>query len=140
MTSTNKFAVATGMIISFLSASIHAQSAGTELNHFAADGISFDYPAGYSVTEQSTPDTRQYVIDRKGNSVQLTIVVTQRLILQKELPAAITNFTEPLVKRVAVTLGAGKNPPERSSFQTQIGTKQAEGIQLRHVVGRKLVK
>jgi TonB family protein len=131
VTSTNKLAVAIGMIISFLSASIYAQSAGPELNHFAADVISFDYPAGYSVTEESTPETRQYVIDRKGNSVQLTIVVTQRLILQKELPAAITNFTEPLVKKVAVTLGADKNPPERSSFQTQIGTKQAEGIRLR---------
>ena len=131
MTSANKLAVTIGMIISFLSASICAQSAGPELNHFAADGISFDYPAGYSVTEESTPEVQQFVIKRKGSSVQLTIVVTRRLVLQNELPAAINNFTEPLVKKVAVMLGPGKNSPERSSFQTQIGTKQAEGIRLR---------
>lgn len=131
MTSTNKLAVAIGMIISFLSVSIYAQSAGPELNHFAADGISFDYPAGYSVTEESTPEAQQFVIKRKGNSVQLTIVVTQRLVRRNELPAAIENFTEPLLKKVAATLGPGKNSPERTSFQTRIGTKQAEGIRLR---------
>jgi len=119
------------MIVSLLSAGIYAQSAGSELNHFAAENISFDYPAAYSVTEESTPEAQQFVIKRKGSSVQLTIVVMQRLVLRNELPAAIDKFTEPLVKNVAATLGAGKNSPERTSFQTQIGTKQAEGIRLR---------
>lgn len=131
MTSTNKLALCIGMVISFLSVSIFAQSAGPELNHFAADVISFDYPAGYSVTEASTPEAHHFLIKRKGSSVQLTIVVTQRLVLRKELPAAIENFTEPLLKKVAVTLGPGKDSPERTSFQTQIGTRQAEGIRLR---------
>jgi len=99
------------MMISLLSVSTYAQSAGPELNHFAAEGISFDYPAGYSVTEESTPEARQFVIIRKGSSVQLTIVVTQRLILRNELPAAITNFTEPLLNKVAITLGPSKNSP-----------------------------
>ncbi len=119
------------MIISCLSVSTYAQSAGPGLNHFASDWISFDYPSGYSVTEERTPEAKQFVIHRKGSSVQLTIVVTQRLVLQKELPAAAENFTEPLLKKVAVTLGQDKNSPERISFQTQIGTKQAEGIRLR---------
>jgi len=131
MTATHKLAVGIGMIISILSVSTYAQSAGTELNHFAAEWISFDYPSGYSVTEESTPETQQFVIKRKGNPVQLTIVVTQRLILRNELPAAIENFTEPLLKQVAVTLGSSKSSSERTSFQTQIGTKQAEGVRLR---------
>jgi TonB family protein len=131
MTATHKLAVGIGMIISILSVSTYAQSAGTELNHFAAEWISFDYPSGYSVTEESTPETQQFVIKRKGTSVQLTIVVKQRAVLRNELPAAIENFTEPLLKQVAVTLGSSKSSSERTSFQTQIGTKQAEGIRLR---------
>jgi TonB family protein len=119
------------MIISFLSVSTYAQSAGPQLNRFAAKWISFDYPSGYSVTEESTPGAHHFVIKRKGSSVQLTIVVTQRLVLRNELPAAIENFTELLLKQVAVTLGSGKSSPERTSFLTQIGTKQAEGIRLR---------
>lgn len=129
MTSTN-LAACIAMMISFLSPSIYAQSAGPALNHFAAENISFDYPGGYSVTEESTPEAQQFLIKRKGSSVQLTIVVTQRLVRQKELPMAIENFREPLVKNIAVTLGPG-NTPERSSFKTQIGTRQAEGIRLR---------
>lgn len=131
MTATHKLAVGMGMIISILSVSTYAQSAGTELNHFAAEWISFDYPSGYSVTEESTPETQQFVIKRKGSSVQLTIVVTQRAVLRNELPAAIEKFTEPLLKQVAVRLGSGKSSSEHTSFQTQIGTKQAEGVRLR---------
>ena len=133
MTATHKLAVGIGMIISILSVSTYAQSAGTELNHFAAEWISFDYPSGYSVTEESTLETQQFVIKRKGSSVQLTIVVTQRAVLRNELPAAIENFTEPLLKQVAVTLGSSKSSSERTSFQTQIGTKQAEGVRLRSI-------
>lgn len=51
--------------------------------------------------------------------------------LKNELPAATENLKEPLLKQVAVTLGQGKNSPARTSFQTQVGPKQAEGIRLR---------
>jgi hypothetical protein len=36
-----------------------------------------------------------------------------------------------MVKNVAMTLAQGKNSPERTSFQTQVGPKQAEGVRLR---------
>jgi len=131
MTSTNKVALCIGIIVSFLTASTYAQSARPELNHFAADEISFDYPSGFSLTDESTPDSQQFVITRKGNSVQLTIFVTRHLVLEKDLPAASESFREPLLKKVTLTLSQGKNPPERTSFHTQIGTQQAEGVRLR---------
>ena len=131
MTSTNKLAIAIGMILSFLTVSAYAQSAAPELNHFAADRVSFDYPAGYSVTDESTPDAQQFVIKRKGSSVQLTLVVTRRVVLQNDLPAASEKFTQPLVEKVALTLGPGKNAPVRTPFQTKVGTKEAEGVRLR---------
>ena len=80
MTLSIKLVAGIGMIISFLSVIVYAQSAGSELNHFAAEGISFDYPSGYSVTEDSTPEAQQFVIKRKGSSIELTIVVTRRLV------------------------------------------------------------
>lgn len=132
MTSTNKlFAAGIGIIISLLSVSVHAQSAGPESNHFAADELSFDYPAGYSLKDESTPEAYQLILTRKGSSVQLTLVVMRRAILQKDLAAALENFTEPMVTKVATTLAQGKNSPERTSFQTQVGPKHAEGIRLR---------
>ena len=47
VTSTIKLAAGTGMIILFLSVSVYAQAAGSELNHFTANWISFDHPSGY---------------------------------------------------------------------------------------------
>ncbi len=65
MTATKKVALGIGIIFSFLSVSVYAQSAGPELNHFAADRISFDYPSEYSVTDESTPEAQQFLIKRK---------------------------------------------------------------------------
>ena len=131
MTSTNKLALCIGMIISFLSVSVYAQSTGPELNHFAVEGISFDYPSDYSVKDESTKEVQQVIITREGSSVQLIIVVPQRLILQSNLPVAVESFTQPALKKVAMTLGYAKNSPQPTPFQTQIGTKQAEGLRLR---------
>jgi hypothetical protein len=94
-------------------------------------GFRFDYPAGYSVTDESTTQAQQLILTRKGSSVQLTILVRRGLVLSKELPAAIENSTEPLIKKVTIKLTDRKNPPERTSIKTQVGPKEAEGVRLR---------
>lgn len=131
MTSTSKLAAGLVMIISFLSLSVYAQTSGPELKNFAAEGFSFDYPADYSITDESTPEAHQFRLTRTGSSVQLSIIVVRRMILRGEMPAAIENFAEPLVKKVATNLGEGKNPPERTAIKAQVGPKEAEGVRLR---------
>lgn len=137
MTSIKNFILCIGMIISFLGVNVYAQSAAPELKHFAVEGISFDYPDGYSVKDESTPEERQFIITRNGSSVQLTIVIPKRMVLRSQLPAAVENFTQPMVKQVAITLGEDKNSPEQTRFQTRIGTNEAEGIRLRSTRGKK---
>ena len=136
MTSCKQFAVAIAMIVSALSLSVQAQSAGPEPNHFSLDGISFDYPAGYSVSDESTNEALRLIVTRKGSSVQLTIVALRRMVLPSEMPAAAETFTEPIVKNVALTLGQA-NSPERSSIETSVGSGQAEGVRLRSSGNRK---
>lgn len=131
MTSIHKLPVCLGIVISFLSLNIYAQSAKPELNHFAANEISFDYPAGYSVTDESTTEAHQLLLTRRGSSVQITIVVSRNLVLRDELPAAIENFAEPLVEKVGKKLGEGKNAPTRTAIKSQVGPKEAEGVRLR---------
>ena len=131
VTSSYRLTAAVGMIVSFLCLSVCAQSAGPEIKHFAADMISFDYPAEYSLTDESTDEAHRLILTRRGSSVQLAIVATRRTIRHTELPAAIENFTEPLIKKVAIELGEDKKPAERASFKTQVGPKEAEGVRLR---------
>ena len=127
MTAINRLALIFS-IISVLSIGVYAQSAGPKLNHFAADGISFDYPDGYSVTDESSSEAQRLTLTRRGSSVQLTIIATRNFVLRKEEAAAIEKSTEPLIKQVATTLGAGKNPPERTQIKTEVGSKEAEGV------------
>lgn len=130
MTSINKLATAIAMIISLLSLSVYAQSPGSDLNRFSTHGISFEYPAGYSVTDESTAEAHRFILTRQGSSVQLTIVATRRMVLRNEMPAAIENFKEPIIKNVEITLGL-INSFERTSIQSQLGSMEAQGVRLR---------
>src|ERR1043165_9392225 len=125
------------MIVSVFSVGVYAQSAGPKLNHFAADGISFDYPDGYSVTDESSSEAQRLKLTRRGTSVQLTIVALRGIVLRKDVPAAIEKSTEPLITQVAKTLG-GKSRPDRASIKTQIGSTEVEGVRLRSSDNRRI--
>jgi len=138
MTSINKLAIAVSLIISLLSLGIYAQTAESGLNHFATDGISFDYPAGYSVTDESTEEAQQFVVTRKGSSVQLTLVVMRRIIERNEMPAALDNFKEPIIKQAAIALGQA-NAAGRTPVQTEFGARPADGVRLQSSGSRKRI-
>lgn len=129
MTSINKLATAIGIIL-LLSQSVYTQSPGPDLNQFSTHGIFFEYPAGYSVTDESTAEAHRFILTRKGSSVQLTVLAMRRMVLPNEMPAAIENFKEPIVKNVETTLGL-INSSGRTSIQYQLGSREAEGVQLR---------
>jgi TonB family protein len=129
MTSIKKVAVAIGIITSLLSLSVYAQTPRPGLNHFSTDGISFDYPIGYSVTDESTAEAQQFVITRKGSSVQLTIVALRQMVQQNELPAAIEDFKEPIIKKIGITFGQA-NSAGRIPIESEVGPMQAEGVRL----------
>ena len=135
MTSINKLIVAT-IMISWLTLTVQAQSPAPDLNHFSTHGISFDYPAGYSVTDESTAEAQRFILTRKGSSVQLAIIVTRRTVLRNEMPAAIESFKEPIIKKVGMTLGL-INSPESTAIQSQLGSREAEGVRLRSLRNRK---
>src|SRR5690242_17968272 len=129
MTSIKRLTIAVAIIISLLSLGVYAQTPEPELNHFTAPGISFDYPAGYSVADESTAESQNLVLTRKGSSVQLTIVAQRRVVLRAELPAALDDFKEPIIKNVETTLG-WPNSAERTPIQSQLGSEQADGVRV----------
>lgn len=135
MISINKLTVAIAMIVSLLSLNAYAQSPDSELNHLTADGISFAYPAGYTVTDKSTPEAQEFVITRQGSSIQLTIVAMRRLVSPNELPAAIEDFKEPIIKKVGATLSL-TDSPERTDIKSRLGLREAEGVRLQSLDNR----
>lgn len=133
MKSTHKFIACLG-ITAFLCFSAPAQSTDAEMNHFSEDGVAFDYPDGWSITDESTPEAIQLALTRKGSSVQIMIVVKRDITLRKDLPAAKENFAEPLVKKVATKVGGAV---ESADVHLQVGTTEAEGVRLHGAVNKQ---
>jgi len=129
MTSIKQLTVATAMIISLLSLSVYAQSSDVDLNHFSTRGISFNYPVGYSVTDESTAEAQRFILTRKGSSVQLTIVAMRRVVPRTRCRQRSRNFKEPIIKNVGITVGL-INPQRRTPIQFQLGSMKAEGVRL----------
>ena len=136
MTSINKLTAAVAMIILLLSLSVYAQTPGPELNRFSTRGISFNYPGGYTVADESTPEVQKFVITRKGSSIQLTIVATRRMIPPNEYPAALESFKEPIIKNIETTLGL-TNTSEATAITSELGSIPAEGVRLQSLGARK---
>ncbi len=129
MTSINKLTAAITLIISTICFSVYAQIRGPELNHFATEGISFDYLVGFTVADESTTEEQKLVITRNGSSVQLTIVALRRMIPPDELPGALDNFKETVIKNAGLTMGL-LNSPAPTPIKTQLGSREAEGVRL----------
>jgi hypothetical protein len=108
-----------------------AQSVDKGINHFATDGISFDYPPGWSVTDESTPEVQELILVHSGSSDKVTIVAKRGFVRRSESSGAIENFAEQLVKNVTTKVGQQKGPRQRTNIQTQVGSIVIEGIRLR---------
>src|SRR5882724_666067 len=82
----------------FISVLAFAQTSDSGTNHFAKHGLAFDYPAGWTLTDNSTEQAQQLLVTREGSSVQFRIVVQRNTTFRNELADQQRNITEPLVK------------------------------------------
>lgn len=104
-----------------------AQSSAGGMNHFAKDGLSFDYPAGWILADESTAQAQKLMLTKKGSSVQLMVIAQRELIYRNQIPEAQRNFTEPLVNQLALKL----KTTERATARIDVGGVEAEGVRLR---------
>ena len=107
-----------------------ALSAGAKTNRFAKDGVAFDYPDDWSITDVSTPEAL-HLLTRKSSSVQIMIILKRDLTLRNEVQAAKRSITEPLIEKIARKIGEAGKPVERATSHIEIGGSEAEGLRLR---------
>lgn len=103
MTSFKQLTFAIGIVLSFFSLSVYAQSAEQKENHFSRDGISFDHPAGYSVTDESTTEAQQFIVTRKGSSAAKTEDAIQGIVLNGRAVALPKPEYPPLARAARVS-------------------------------------
>src|SRR5256885_12192178 len=110
----------------------HAQTPDANLKHFEKDGLAFDYPTGWTLEDQSTPDAQQFTLGRSDNDAQIRLFVHRgKVDTPEKMAQAKKSFIDPYIKStndIFVQMGA---KPEQTTASTQVGTTPAEGVRLR---------
>lgn len=109
---------------------VFAQSGGGEVKHLSTEPVSFDYPDGWLVKEESSETAQQFVVTRKGSSAEITILVQRDIIMRAKMATARDRITRPLEEELARKLGAPARAPERTPSRAEVGAVEEEGVRL----------
>lgn len=110
---------------------VNAQPQG-DTKHFAKDGLSFDYPNGWTVSDQSTSDAQQLTLGRADSDAQIRVFVHRgKVDTPEKFTQARRSFIDPYVKSVNDTFVGMGAKPESTPATSQIGEVPAEGVRLR---------
>ena len=110
-------------------------AAQTSNKHFAKDGLSFDYPDGWSVTDESNSDAQQLTLNRSDSAAMIKFFVHRgKVNTPEKLAQAKTKIIEPYIaytEKQFVSMGA---KPQRTDATTQIAGVNAEGVHITAVL------
>lgn len=116
----------------------NAQVRTGETKHFEKDGLAFDYPAGWRLTDNSTPDEQSLTLAREGSTSQIVINKNDRLVSSCDFQAENEKIANALAAKVAKQIKA-PSPLTTSRVKTQVGASEFEGVQLHGVLNHKPV-
>jgi hypothetical protein len=114
---------------------VYAASAQTNSKHFAKDGLSFDYPDGWSINDESDRDAQQLTLTRSDSPAMIKFFVHRgKVNTPEKLAQAKAKIIDPYVaytEKQFVSMGA---KPQRADATTQIAGLNATGVHLTAVL------
>jgi len=113
----------------FLSAILVTASAQTGYNKvFTKDGLSFEYPAGWTIQDDSNNDGQSLTLARADSDVSINVYVHRGRITPEKLPDAKKAFIDPYIDARAkqfISMGA---KPVQAADSTEIAGAKADGV------------
>ncbi len=106
------------------------------VRHFEKDGLSFDYPAGWQLSDQSTGQM-QFLELASGDVVIRVRAPREWLKTPEKEAQAKKLFHDDYVQSFASQFEQQGMTPKRSPATTQISGADAEGVKLRAVMDRQ---
>lgn len=102
--------------------------------HFSKDGLSFDYPSGWSLADKSGEAAQQLVLFIQGSTARVQVVVhRQPLQNWQQVRMAREAITTPYVKTLAQQFGLAEAPEWSDANCLTVGKRNALGL---HFSGR----
>jgi hypothetical protein len=112
------------LLVSFIVAL--AQTGNTQ--QYAKDGLSFDYPAGWTIQDDSNKDGQSLSLARADLDVSINVFVHRGRITAEKLPDAKKAFIDPYIEaRMKQFIQSGVTP-KKTTDTSEIGGQSAEGV------------
>ena len=113
--------------LAVLLASLAVAQTGTN-KQFAKDGLMFDYPAGWTMQDDSTDDAQQLTLARANADAQIRVFVHKGRLTPEKFPDAKKAFIDPYLESVGKQFVAMGAKPQQADDSTEIAGEKAEGV------------
>lgn len=95
------------------------------------DGLTFDYPAGWALTDQSDAGAQRLTLTRAGTSAAVVVLVPREPISKfEQIQGARQVVTQPYVESFARQFGLAAPPDSNDALCQQVGGHTATGFKL----------
>lgn len=92
------------------------------------DNLSFDYPDGWTLSDDSNSDAQQFTLSRSDSDVQIRVFAHKGRIAAEKLPDAKKAFIDPYINATVKQFVAMGAKPEQSPDTSEIGGVKADGV------------
>lgn len=97
---------------------------------FNNNGVSFNYPDGWTIYDDSNSDAQQVTLARPKNDVQIRVFVHKGRITPEKFPDAKKAFIDPYIASTVKQFVAMGAKPEQSADSSEIGGVKADGVKV----------
>lgn len=119
------------------SAFAQKHSPAPELKHFAAQGLSFDYPATIELEDHSS-QTRQHLVIQSKDGAQIMIVSPfAQITTAEELAAARREVVDSFIETMWQQMQESDPNVSRAEAQVDVGGAKATGVRMRAVLNNE---
>jgi hypothetical protein len=113
-----------------------AQTPATDAKQFTKDGLSFNYPSGWSFNDTSNTDAQNLVLGRPSSEAQITVFVYRTPVNTPERVAEARKIlVDPYIAQTTKSFQQAGAKPESSPATTEIGAIKSEGVKISASLG-----
>jgi hypothetical protein len=117
---------------------VFAQTPAQDLKHFAAKGLSFDYPAAIELEDRSSPNGQHLVIQSKDRAQIMIVSRYAHITSAEQLAAARREIVDSFVETMWQQIHEQDPSVLRTPAQIEVAGAQATGVRLRAVLNNEL--
>src|SRR5262249_8434126 len=102
---------------------------------FNANGVSFNYPDGWTIYDDTNSDAQQLTLAHQKSDIQIRVFVHKGRISADKFPDAKKAFIDPYIASTMKQFVAMGAKPDQSADSSEIAGMKAEGVKISASLG-----